>query len=180
MDKKEVRKHIGMLKERLKTEEIEEKSALIIKKLMDTEEFRQSSNILTYVNYNQEVITTNLISQCIDLGKKVYVPKTIGREMVFHRIESLSELVPGSYGILEPDNDCDEDVDGLMVMPGLAFSRQLDRIGYGGGFYDRYLEKRAGIIRCGVAFDFQVMDDIPQDGFDIKPHMVITETQIIR
>lgn len=100
--------------------------------------------------------------------------------MKFHRITALSELKPGKYGILEPDNtDIREPEQGLMIMPGLAFDKEHHRAGYGGGFYDRYLEQHPAFYKAAVAFSFQIVDHIETERYDLKPDCIITEQAVL-
>lgn len=113
-------------------------------------------------------------------GQTVLVPKVYGRDMKFHRITALSELKPGKYGILEPDNtDICEPKQGLMIMPGLAFDKEHHRAGYGGGFYDRYLEQHPAFYKAAVAFSFQIVDHIETERYDLKPDCIITEQAVL-
>ena len=108
------------------------------------------------------------------------MPKVYGRDMKFHRITTLSELKPGKYGILEPDNtDICEPEQGLMIMPGLAFDKEHHRAGYGGGFYDRYLEQHPAFYKAAVAFSFQIVDHIETESYDLKPDCIITEQAVL-
>ena len=101
--------------------------------------------------------------------------------MEFVRINSYDDLQDGYMGIKEPvSDDYEIPQDGLLVMPGLAFDVTLNRIGYGGGFYDRYLVKNGDrYYKTAICFDYQVLDDIPAEEFDIRPDMIITDKRII-
>lgn len=182
MTKKEARKYVQSMKADLTPEEIASRSRQIMNRLKQCEVFLRTENILTYVSYNQEVDTHALIKDCLLMGKKVYVPKVCGKQMDFHQITSFQMLRPGTYGILEPDNEMQPEWDslcGLMIMPGLAFDRQLHRVGYGGGFYDRYLCGRSGIVKAAVCFDFQVLRQIETEPHDLKPDLLICEHEIL-
>ena len=122
----------------------------------------------------------------------MYVPKVIinkkarkyrsDKYMEFVRIQSLDhDLQDGYMGIKKPvSDDYEIPQDGLLVMPGLAFDVTLNRIGYGGGFYDRYLVKNGDrYYKTAICFDYQVLDDIPAEEFDIRPDMIITDKRII-
>ena len=177
-DKKSVRKKIAALKKEMSEKEICERSEKIFRKLYGTDEFRAAKRVYTYVNYNQEINTKSLIEHCFKLGIEVLVPRVDSDTMEFYRINSLSELSPGAYGIPEPagaetpDNICE----GLMIMPGMAFDRQKHRIGYGGGFYDKYLMKHPGFFKIALCYDFQILDSISAEEFDIPADMIISDT----
>lgn len=180
MTKSRARELVKAQKQNMTTREIAEKSSRILKTLTTLTVFQNADTVLTYVNYNQEVETLPLIAHCLQIGKTVLVPKVYGKLMQFHQITSVSELKPGKYGILEPDNEQIVTPDtGFMVMPGLAFDRLHNRAGYGGGFYDKYLAENPGIYKAAVAFAFQIMDYIETEPHDLKPDVIVTEQEII-
>jgi len=150
------------------------------KKAMSAEEITAGSRIITD--------RLELSNKSLERGKKVYVPKVIinkedmsDKYMEFVRINSYDDLQDGYMGIKEPvSDDYEIPQDGLLVMPGLAFDVTLNRIGYGGGFYDRYLVKNGDrYYKTAICFDYQVLDDIPAEEFDIRPDMIITDKRII-
>ena len=153
-----------------------------------SKEYQDNDNIIIYVSYNQDVDNSGIINKSLERGKKVYVPKVIinkedrsDKYMEFVRINSYDDLQDGYMGIKEPvSDDYEIPQDGLLVMPGLAFDVTLNRIGYGGGFYDRYLVKNGDrYYQTAICFDYQVLDDIPAEEFDIRPDMIITDKRII-
>ena len=132
--------------------------------------------------------TRGFISKCIENGKKIAVPKVIPgteRELKFYKVFDLSrDVQPGYKGIPEPKAGVLEEVEpssvDLAVIPGVAFDLRRYRIGYGAGYYDRYLLKlRRDCFKIGVAFNLQILNTIPYDGYDIPMDMIITETMII-
>lgn len=171
-NKKEIRTLITNKKKAMSAEEITAGSRIITDRLELSKEYQDNDNILIYVSYNQEVETSGIINKSLERGKKVYVPKVIinkedrsDKYMEFVRINSDDYEIPQ---------------DGLLVMPGLAFDVTLNRIGYGGGFYDRYLVKNGDrYYKTAICFDYQVLDDIPAEEFDIRPDMIITDKRII-
>jgi len=179
--KKEIRKYINNCKSLMNSCEVLEKSILIQNLLMEQEEYKKAEKIYIYVNYNQEVITSDIIKKSLVVGKKVYIPKIHGDVMKFHEIHSFEEdLAPGSYGILEPTTDLSDDLrDGLLIMPGLAFDMKGHRIGYGGGFYDKYLALPNLHCKLAIAYDFQIFDIITTDKFDVKVDIIITQDLVI-
>ncbi|MBO5459000.1 MAG: 5-formyltetrahydrofolate cyclo-ligase [Lachnospira sp.] len=180
MTKKEARTFVKANKERMTVEEISRLSRQITDKITALRKFDEAEYIFTYVNYNQEVETIPLIKHCLELKKNVLVPKVYGSSMHFHQITSLDELKPGKYGILEPDNQkLFNPKQGFMVMPGLAFDRNLNRAGYGGGFYDKYLADKPQIFKAAAAFQFQIVESIETDSYDLRPDMIVTEQEII-
>ena len=183
VSKKDVRSYIKEKKKQLTNAQINDKSQIIVNKIMDMREYKTNDSIFTYVNFNEEVVTTELIIKSLKLNKNVYVPKVFKvNSMGFIKIESLTDLNPGYYGVLEPDGELENATDkrkGLFIMPGLAFDRKFHRIGYGGGFYDRYLEASHEFTTVAVGFDFQLFDDIPYEEHDLSPQYIITDKEMI-
>ena len=180
--KKEIRKYVNNNKALMNAQEVIDKSISIQNLLMKQEEYKKAGNIYIYVNYNQEVITTDIIKKSLAIGKNVYVPKVHGNIIKFHKISSIEvDLAPGAYGILEPIFDSPDDLrDGLLIMPGLAFDSEFHRIGYGGGFYDKYLALPNSHIKFALAYNFQIFDSIATDEFDVKVDAIITQDLVIR
>lgn len=162
---KEIRKSI---------ENKEEHDSVIFNKIISLEEYKQSYLILIYVSLKDEVNTIQLIKHSLEIGKKVAVPKCEGNEMAFYYINSLEDLEEGKFGILEPKtNELVNDFDNsICVIPGLAFDKQNNRIGYGKGFYDRFLENYKG-IKIGLAYKECICDKIDANENDVKMDKVI-------
>lgn len=181
-----IRKHALKLRDSLSEEERKVKSDRIMREILACEEYGKSENILVYVAYRSEVDTGFLIQVALQEGKAVYCPKVHGSEMEFYRIYSMEDLRDGYKGIREPladDNrifNAAEEGQCLMLMPGSAFDRQRNRIGYGGGYYDKYLAKHPGLNTMAVCFECQIQKNIPADTYDRKPDAVLTECNIYR
>ena len=109
-------------------------------------------------------------------SKEVAVPKVVGQDMVFYKLTDFAQLEKGYFGIPEPARgEIVQWEDAMMVMPGVAFDKENHRIGYGGGFYDRFLEKHPQIRRVAVAFEFQMLPEVPTEPTDISPEIIVTE-----
>ena len=185
ISKKDIRKYIKEKKLKTSLSEIEKDSNIIINKLMSTDEYVSSKTIFTYVSFNQEVTTSNLIEQTFK-HKKVAVPKIVNDRMNFYYINSLGDLEIGIKGILEPINlkvtNLATPVNGnLFVVPGLAFDNNRNRIGYGKGYYDAYFKEynNVNFHKIALTFDFQIVEQIPADGYDVKVDRIITEARVI-
>lgn len=181
MTKQEVRNYIKQKKQQMTRERIVEKSNLILDKLEQLPAFQEASLIYAYISYNQEVATKSRLEHWIKRGKKIAVPKVTGHEIVFFSINGLSDLVEGYRGILEPkETQIVQKEDGLFLMPGLAFDKEKHRCGYGGGFYDRYLNTHRDVYlkKVALAYDFQIMDRIPFESHDEKVEILISESNI--
>lgn len=185
MTKQEAREQMKQYRRQLSKEEREKKSRIICAKLMKMEAMRQQKCFFPFVSYGTEVDTIPIIEQVLQEGRmKVAVPRvkqeTVG-EMDFFAISSLDELSRGYQGILEPvTQERIEASEGVMLLPGLAFDRQKNRAGYGGGYYDRYLERyrKETLVTVAVAYDFQIVDSLEADCHDIRPDWIVTEQRV--
>lgn len=178
-DKKEIRKFIKNKRSLMDEREVSSLSALISERLLALPELLAAENVCAYISKGNEVDTGCIISCLWSLGKRVYVPKVYGKDMHFHRISSFDELVCGSYGIMEPEGDIYDDVrSGVIIIPGVAFDKNLSRIGFGGGYYDRYLAVHDGLFKVALAYDFQVVDEIQAEPTDIRPDVIVTQSRI--
>ena len=162
-----------------------EYSKMIADNLISSELFQNSKNIMIYASYQSEADTRNIIRFCLQNGKKVFCPKVLRPGcMEFYHIKALSDLIPGFKGIPEPfiTHKCfqpTEDEETLMIMPMVSFDNEKNRLGYGSGFYDRYLEKYPFLKTIALGFECQKCEEILQtEPTDIKPHYIITEKQI--
>lgn len=149
--------------------------------LVEAPSVKKAKNVFIYVSFQKEVDTHSLINYFLAQGKTVAVPLVISKEkgMIAIIIDGISQLTPNKMGILEPVYDENrilqpKDID-LLIVPGLAFDKNGGRIGYGGGFYDRYMAKvKENVPRIAVAYDFQILDFIPMEKHDMKVDYVIT------
>lgn len=182
-EKKEIRKRMRVLRENMTREDMFSKSSLIFEQLITVPEYKKVEKIFTYVSMNNEVDTIMLIDYSLSMDKRVFVPKVFGKDMFFYEISDISELSPGYCGIYEPDTDGKEpdySKTGFMCMPGVAFDKEYNRIGYGGGFYDRYLSGENKFYKAALAYEFQFVDHIRTEHVDVKPDMIVTEDNIYR
>ena len=187
--KAEVRARALALRDGIPAKERMRRSEKIVKNLTDHPCYREAQALLTYVSFRSEVATISLIKQAFADGKAVFAPRVAGREMDFFRIMGLCDLAEGYHGILEPQNHITEVYapsagKAIMCMPGAAFDRSHHRIGYGSGYYDRYLSGLSGLAKdkictAALAYDCQILQEIPWDSHDICPGLIITETEIL-
>ncbi len=156
----------------------EEKSDLILKTLLSEEAFAEASSVALYFPINGEVDTRGIFRKCVELEKKVFFPKTRGSDLVFLRTRNIEELSPGTFLVPEPPEDAErarsDELD-LVLVPGVAFDLSGNRIGYGKGFYDRFLKDIPRHIRFGLAYRFQVLESVPSHKTDVKTGRIITE-----
>lgn len=180
--KKLIRKEVFKRRKEAVKETIVSNSSLICKSLCEMPEFAQHEWIYVYIDCKNEVMTGEIMETALRMGKRIAAPRVYGQEMTFYEINSLDDLEPGYFGILEPKDGLDAVAheDAFLVMPGVAFDQYKHRVGYGGGFYDRYLEKYPHLYKAALAFEFQMMEEVPVEPTDILPDVVITEKQIYR
>ena len=175
VEKAELRKTIRQQKRAMTEEEICTRSQKLCQLFLQSAAYRNAKTIYGYLPYNQEVRTWDLVRQAWLDGKKVAVPKVYGEEMKFIYIADFSQVGTGYCGIPEPlaDGPVAEDKEALVLMPGLAFDREGHRIGYGGGFYDRFLSAEPSHPTVALCYEFQVVEDLPVEEFDIPVDTVI-------
>ena len=175
MDKKELRSMIRARKRAMTEEEIVTKSAALGKLFRETAQYKAARSIYFYLPYNQEVRTVPMLEQALLDGKKVAVPKVYGDEMRFLYITDLSRIEKGYSGIPEPvdDGPVADDPTALVLMPGLAFDSQGHRIGYGGGFYDKFLSREQEHPTVALCYDFQMLPKLETEEFDIPVDLVL-------
>ena len=175
MDKKKLRARIRELKRAMTEAEIDGKSAILGLKFRASALYAQANTIYGYLPYNQEVRTVPMLRQALRDGKRVAVPKVFGDEMRFIYLEDLDAVEKGYAGIPEPvaDGPVANDPTALVLMPGLAFDAEGHRIGYGGGFYDRFLEDEPQHPTLALCYDFQMLEHLDTEAHDIPVDQVI-------
>ena len=175
MDKKELRRVIREKKRAMTEEQIASASERLRELFAASNAYAQAKSIYGYLPYNQEVRTVPILEQAIRDGKRVAVPKCYGDEMRFIWMEDLSQVEKGYAGIPEPisDGPVADDQTALVLMPGLAFDPQGHRIGYGGGFYDRFLAAEPNHPTLALCYDFQMLEHLETEEFDIPVDAVL-------
>lgn len=175
VNKKEMRAMVREKKRAMTEEEIQEKSRLLAEKFRRCPAYQSAKTIYGYLPYNQEVRTVPMLLQAIADGKRVAVPKVYGEEMKFIYLEDMTQVSKGYAGIPEPvaDEPVAEDETALVLMPGLVFDPQGHRIGYGGGFYDKFLCAQPNHPTVALCYDFQMVDQLETEEFDIPVDLVL-------
>ena len=175
MDKKELRRTIRERKRAMTEEEIVSRSDKLGQLFAQSEAYKAAKTIYGYLPYNQEVRTVPMLERALREGKRVAVPKVYGEEMRFIYLTDLTKVAKGYSGIPEPieDGPVAEDVHALVLMPGLAFDRQGHRIGYGGGFYDKFLAREPEHPTVALCYDFQMLPELETEEFDIPVDTVL-------
>ena len=179
--KTEIRKQILSIRSQAGAERITRCSGLIFDRVIRMEAFRTADTIFAYMDCKNEVQTRQLIRKAWELGKQTAVPKVLGDRMEFYYIQSFSEVKTGCFQVPEPAGSphaLARDVDALVLVPGVAFDPMRNRIGYGKGYYDRYLSEHPGHPTIALAFSWQMVDAVPYTMYDIRPDCLVTEQKV--
>ena len=170
--KEEIRKRILSLRNGLDDEWIRDVSIQIEERVFEDKDFLESKNILFYNAFKKEVQTRGMIKRAIDMKKRVFLPVT--------DFKNKNILVSEFIDEKEPAKIVSEDAIEMVIVPGVAFDGAGTRIGFGMGFYDRFLQRLSKVVKTiGLAFDFQVVGKIPVDSHDFIIDKIITEKRVI-
>jgi 5-formyltetrahydrofolate cyclo-ligase len=190
IEKEKLRKEMLHIRKQLKKTDIEIMSETMLKKVLEMELYKNSEFVLSYINFGNEPITTAFIETCIKDEKRVAAPCILNLQspcrMASMEIFDLKDdLEVGTFGILEPKKKYAEEINpkkiDLAIVPAIVFDKEMNRIGYGAGYYDEYLKLLSpDCIKIGLAFDFQVKEKIPCDEHDIKMDIIVTEMEILK
>ncbi len=175
MDKAALRRKIREQKRAMTEEEITQRSERLGELFAASSAYRNAKTIYGYLPYNQEVRTVPMLERALREGKQVAVPKVYGDTMKFILLEDLSQVEKGYAGIPEPvaDGPVANDLTALVLMPGLAFDKAGHRIGYGGGFYDKFLASEPGHPTVALCYSFQMMEALETEEYDIPVDCVL-------
>ncbi len=193
--KKETRKNTLRIRDSLSRNDIKSKSHVIQKKLWHLIEEKKLGSVMFYIAFGSEVRTQESIGKALKSGQNVIVPVCINlpsdtqsnvknKDLLPSKILDLqSEVEIGTFGVLEPKHEFrrpfpPENID-LVVVPGIAFDERRYRIGYGGGYYDRFLPKCKKALYIAIAYDIQIVEDAFPASWDVPVDCIITETRII-
>lgn len=179
--KKELRKKILGIRNKMLKEDLENNSRIIMNKIIGLKTYKQSKVVFVYMDFKNEVMTSDLIKHMLAEKKRVVIPYTdvINTLVIPSEITEEADLKLSPFGYYEPKKIMPVDVEeiDLVLVPGVVFDKNLNRIGFGKGYYDRILKNlKPGAKKIGLAHDFQVLDEIPAEDHDIKMDMIITES----
>ncbi|QUH25676.1 5-formyltetrahydrofolate cyclo-ligase [Serpentinicella alkaliphila] len=186
--KKEIRNKIINNRSNLTEIEIIEKSNIIFRKLKEIDIYKNASNVMLYISFNNEVLTKPIIEDLFQANKRVFIPVTISetKELIVSELLSIEgDLEIGNFGVLEPKKNClrpfsPHELD-LIIVPGVAFDPRGYRIGYGAGYYDRFLPQVPNNVpKASIAFDLQIIDFVPSETYDMPVEYIITENRTIK
>lgn len=180
LTKKEIRNSILQLRREIPFSIRKAADTAITEKIVNTPEFTNAKTIFVYMDFNQEVATDEIIKVALEQGKIVGAPRISGGQMNFFVIEGESDLEPCLYGMMEPGTKCPlVSLADLIIVPGIAFDKNKHRIGYGGGYYDKFLAKHPKVPTIAVAYEMQILKAVPYEKTDISPDVIFTEKRII-
>lgn len=186
--KKEIRKNILQRKDTFSNEIVREKSLAMLDTLKKIDFYKNANNVMLYISFGKEVTMKPIIDDLQNRGKRVFIPVTVPatKALIVSELKSYEDdLAVGHFGIMEPKEEALRPVEpsilDLVIVPGVAFDKNGYRIGYGGGYYDRFLprlpEKTTTI---SLAFEIQLIDKIPTSQYDLPVQYIITEEQFIK
>ena len=182
MNKKDLRRKMLIKRSKLPLDKRNILSKTISGLLYETEYYKKAETIMAFINFGSEINTRYMVEDSINLGKSIVIPITIPetKELKISRLLDYSELEIGFYNILTPKKEflrfLDPSTIDLILVPGLIFAEDGYRIGYGGGYYDRFLSKiDPSVPKIGIGFDLQIQDKVPTDKYDIPVDFMLTE-----
>ncbi len=184
--KREIRQKILAVRDSLSQEDRIRMSESIFYNITALPEFQEAQNILLFAGYGSEPETLAFLDEFIACGKHIYCPLVVGERMEFYEVSKKEDFVSGYKGIPEPNalngKKYIPSKEDFMVIPGTVFDREGNRIGYGKGFYDRYLSEIFQGQTAAITFSFQVVENgrIPSEKTDRKMQIIVTENEIIR
>ena len=189
MERDKIRREVIALRDQLTPQNLAIKSELVVENLCQLAEFQAATTVMFYASFKSEVQTMGAIARCIKMGMRVALPLTLAKEKMLRPYlikDPNRDLRPGYCSIPEPDPDSatllnPQEID-LVIVPGSVFDHNGGRLGYGGGFYDRFLANQAPApFRVALAFDLQVIDDsLPLAAHDQSLDCLVTEKKILR
>lgn len=181
--KKELRKYSLMMRRNMPDEDKKSASKEILNKLLNLDAVKNASCVMCYVSFDSEPDTHALIDRLCADGKNLCVPlcDTKSSDMVACKIESFSSLRPGAYGILEPDAAVEQNPENIdcIIIPGSVFGRNFHRIGYGKGYYDKFLPRTKNAVKIGLCYDLFLKDKVDAENFDAVLDIIVTEKEVL-
>lgn len=187
MQKTEIRKKILAKRNRLSKKHAEDLSKKIFQKLKRLKEFKKAGNVFFYLSKDNEIATRPAIIYSLKNKKRVSIPKMNTQTHTFHPVlikDLDKDLCKGPFGLEEPitiknRRVTEKEID-LTIVPGIAFDKAGTRLGFGKGYYDKFLEKRHKYKKIALAYDFQIVPELPKDTHDVPVDIIVTEERIIR
>lgn len=190
MLKAKLREAFKIKRNSLSDNEVIAMSEAIKGRILGLDLYKSSSNILSFISFGKEVDTKELIKSSIDYQKNIYAPRVAINSMDFYKISNLENLVTSKFGVSEPKPDYNNlfilneerlKEKTIMIIPGLAFDSMGNRLGYGKGYYDEYLSREYAkdFTKIALAYDFQIVDEVPTDEYDLPVDYIVTPSKVI-
>ena len=183
MNKRSIRNEIRNIKAQLSLADKQEMDRAIFQRLISHPRIMEAKTVYCYFSMSRlgEVDTQSFIEYALEKGIKIALPKIVDNQIEFYQISSLSDLVVGKMKIMEPDENCKKvlAVDETILIPGLAFDQNGNRLGYGKGYYDRYLAEKNHYL-LALAYNFQIYDKLEVEQHDIEVTEIITDIEVIK
>lgn len=184
MDKTQWRKQYLKMRQSRSGDELSAASEQICRHLLELDEIKNSKTVMLYISFNKEPDTHRLAEELLSLGKTVCAPLCDPERlsMSAYRFDAFSSLIKGTYGILEPKPELPvpaEDMDCVLV-PGCVFGRNFHRIGYGKGYYDRFLPQVPHAVKIGLCYDFCLAEQVEAGEYDVAVDLIVTDKGVLR
>lgn len=180
MEKNGIRKWAKEERKKLSREQTEKAGSLIFQQIRKSVWYEQHHLVFGYASFQGEPDTGGFLRQVLEDGKRLALPRVLEEKMKFIEVCDLEQLKPGKKGILEPveGKEINKGENALVVVPGLAFDREFNRLGFGGGYYDRYFKKQKTSQKqfylVGVCHEFQLLEKIPVKKHDVQMDAIVT------
>ncbi|MCS1352118.1 5-formyltetrahydrofolate cyclo-ligase [Mechercharimyces sp. CAU 1602] len=187
-DKRALRRQMRERRNQMEKQEAKKGSHAVCMHLLESPEYEEAQTILYYMSFRQEVDLCVAIERSWEDGKKVVLPRTdpLNKKMILYSLTDFTQLEEGAYGIWEPsaraENKVAPDLVELAIVPGLAFDQQGFRLGYGGGYYDRFFAEDLPLdcIRMGAAYPWQIVETVYAESHDEPLHQVLTSEGVFQ
>jgi 5-formyltetrahydrofolate cyclo-ligase len=181
--KKQVKAEIHEKRKNHAAELVVQKSVAIMERLFELPEFKRAKTVLFYASKPDEVQTFAMMQKALDMDKRVVLPITVveGKNLVLSEIRNVKGLMRGAFSVPEPADyvPVQPEAVELVIVPGVAFDEKGDRIGHGMGYYDKLLKTMPQARFVALAFEFQMIPDVPEEAHDVRVHKIVTEERVI-
>lgn len=184
--KQQIRKEYKYKRNMMSSEQVQEYSEDICRNLLKMDVFQQAEVVFFYYPLGNEVNLLTAAKKAVEMGKTVGFPKTEGDVIRFYPVDSLEDFVEGCFHVMEPISQLCFEKEALqgrkhvMLIPGVAFDKKRNRMGYGRGYYDKYMEELQETIKIGIAYELQIAEELPVDKYDVVMDYLVTEKGIFQ
>lgn len=167
--KRKIRNKIRELKAQYDSIQLAKMSLSITNTLLQDKDIANADTIMLYSSLPDEVDTHTLSEELLKMGKQILMPVVMGNDIVLRQYDGTSGMKEGAFGIMEPQGETFVDYENIdvVVVPGMAFDKEGNRLGRGKGYYDRFLPKAVNAVFIGICFPFQLLPEVPHEEYDI-------------